>query len=487
MAQCRSPKVSVNVSETTAKSRWWLLPLPLIAILVVAEIALRFAWKPPEYYEQHFLEKPYYVLETENAGMKTYITKGLHPDAFTGPDGAAPGEPPPMDPRQISPARIRMPKARQTTRIFVVGSSPVYGGPGVRGYNLSTYLERYLAAARPNDKFEIIDAAAQQMTADVLAELLAELGRFDPDFTLIYVGGAVPTLAAPGQGAAGVEPILYRVGRTLAGLYLVRVWGPTGERTVRDGVMAINDLLYGEGGEVDETNIQKNMLQQASDEMVTLYRRMAATAAETPGRVAFYEVASDLAGSWPVWSLHFTELTKEQEKQFDKALAAAKGRLAAEDFAAVFESAKQALAIDDTYAEAHFVLGKALLGLGRADDAYRSFDRARETDASHDRLYSVPKRELAKALEQRDLTLLPTEIAFREQSETGVPGRDLFRDITHPTPLGEAVLGRIGAAWILTNLPGENAAELPPPMETVGPLGPAPPLPGQPPPDPEHP
>ncbi len=473
--ETESPK---DMARKNKRARWWLIPLPLIALLLVAEIILRLTWQPAELYEQHFLQRPFYVVESASDGSKTFITNNTNPESID-PDPHAP-PPPPADPRQISPARITVPKAAGTVRIFVMGSSPIYGGPGLSSFSLSTYLERYLAIVRPAQRFEIINAAAQQMSADILRELFDEIGQFDPDFTLVYVGGAVPTLDAP-TSLADVPSPLFSFVEGLCKLYLVRVWGPSGERAIKGFVYGVFTFLIEEAQDIEssEINMHKIMLEQSKKQLVDIYADMAKAAAKLPGRTAFYEIVSDLAGSPPLWSLSFKKLDQATRDRFNELLKTAQQHLDAGEVNAAENKAEQALAIDDTFAGAHYLYGLILMRQGRLDEAYEALDLARETDLSHDRLYSVPRRQLAHALAERGLPMLPADRAFRDSTETGIPGKDLFRDITHPTPLGLAVLGRLGAEWILDNLPGDAQQPrpiLPTAHELIGPA-PPPPIP----------
>ena len=454
------------MTRKTSRFRWWLLPLPLIGLLVLAEIVLRLAWQPPLLYESNFLLRPFYIAETQDETSTTYVTHSAKPEEIFGQSGVPPK---PMDPRQISPARIRVPKKPGTVRVFLVGSSPIYGGPGLTRFSLSTYVGKYLAVARPAVEFEIIEAAAQQMSADTLGEIIEELAVLQPDFTLVYVGGAVPTLEAPGSHeTADAAPILFKVANAIGRLYLVQVLGPSAQRSLKDAVLTVDNFLSPGDRHDNEINMQKNMLEEARRKMEDVYREMAVAAKRLPGQTAFYEVVTDLAGSPLIWSLSFKKLDPEQSKRFFSSLKEANEALANGQSTRAEAAARQALAIDDTYAEAHFVHGRALLELRRTEESYNAYDRARESDASHDRLFSAPRRQLAKALNENHLPLLPSDEAFRRNAEQGVPGPDLFRDITHPTPLGLAVLGHLGAAWILEHLPapaGQTTPVLPSPHE----------------------
>jgi len=454
--------------EKTKRFHWWWPPLSLLALLVVVELVLRLLWSPPIYISPPSLPRPFYVPDPQTANPQTYITNGTPPleiDSFE--PGQAPPPPEPRDPRQLAPVRFAMPKEQDVLRVFIVGSSPIYGGPGEHITNLSTHLRRYLEFSRPARRFEIVNAAAQQLDADTVSDLLEEIHDLEPDFTLVYVGGVVPTLAPESnRDALGADPLPLRMAVFIRNLYLIQIWGPSLQRAVDRFFLTANVVITGQDGPPDEAALTKEVIKMSKRELRDAYEVMTERARHLPGHVAFYEVVSDLAGTSPLWSLHFKKLTAQEQKTFNETLEKAKRDLAEESFAAAEAAARRALAIDDTYAEAHYVLGKALAGQGRTETAYLALEKARDTDASHDRLFSEPAAELKEILEEKGLSLLPAAQEFRRVSKTGLPGKDLFRDITHPTPLGEAVLAHLGATWILRQVPprsGEADQPLPEP------------------------
>lgn len=450
--------------EKSKRFHWWWPPLSLLILLLGAELILHLVWSPPIYITPPSLPRPFYIEDPQTVAPKTYITNGtppLEPEANE-PGHAAP-PPAPRDPRQLAPVRFMVTKDPDVIRIFIVGSSPIYGGPGEHITNLSTHLRQYLEFSLPGRRFEIVNAAAQQLDADTVSDLLGEIKNYQPDFTLVYVGGVVPTLQPEGsRDTMGANPLIFRVGTFVRNLYLVQIWGSSLQRAVDNFFNEINSLLVGDEKEIDEISLTREVIKMSKRELRDAYEVMTDRAARLPGQVAFYEVVSDLAGTRPLWSLHFKKLDKQEAAAFDRMLAQANRYLDEQRYEDAETAARQALKIEDTFAEAHYVLGLALAGQGLADRAYPALEKARDLDASHDRLFSEPAAELKQILEEKRITLLSAVREFRLAAKNGLPGKDLFRDITHPTPLGEAVLARLGAEWILTQLPPRSDGAAPP-------------------------
>jgi len=449
------------MKHKTKRSRWWLAPLSLLILLVLTEMALRLIWEPPqEAVEEIVRLRPFYVVESQQNGVTTYVTNGnaLPP----------PGVPPRVgDPRLLSPARFIMPKPADVIRIFVLGVSPIYGGLEMGGYNLSSYLLRDLKTARPDLRFEVIDAAAQQMDSQMLTEILGEINTFAPDFILTYVGGAVPSVEAPGRhDLLGAEPFLFRLVVFVQDLRLVHLLGQSTRRKLLDSLFTLDHQA---NNEEEDVNIAENVRRMSEKVLVEGYHALAKAGAGSSARVAFYEIVTDLAGSPPLWSLHKKKLSKTEKTNFIQLLSAGKQALATGDHEQALTVLDQALAIDDTYADVHYQRGLALQAAGRGDEAYEAFVKAREADASHERLFAEPVKPLHDVLSQYNLTLLPSGESFRQASASGVPGRELFRDITHPSQKGLAILGRLGVEWMLPQLPpgGEGMPQPLPPPEAI--------------------
>jgi len=440
------------MKDKAKRSRWWLLPLSLLALLALAELILRLVWTPQSMVEDVARLRPFYVVESQENGVTTYVTNGNPPSKVISYN--------PDDPRQLSALRFVMPKPAGLVRIFVMGSSPIYGGIGWSANNLSYYLMRDLQAARPDLQFEILNAAAQQMNSKTLTEIFQEIDVFAPDFILIYIGGAVPSLEAPGSHEmTDLEPVFFYVAEFVQDLRLVYLLGPTTQRKIVDFFYVLDEKAV--TGLKDEVNVAANMRRMSQESLIDGYRKLVAQAAASSSKVAFYEVVTDLAGTPPLWSLHDKKLSKQDKNDYKELLDSAERLIKDGDHDQAIAKLEQALVIDDAYAKTHYLLGQALLAAGRGDEAYQAFIDAREKDASHERLFAEPIDVLREVLNKHHLTLLPTEERFRQLSETGVPGSDLFHDITHPSTKGLAVLGRIGVEWMLPLLPpgGEGLPE----------------------------
>ncbi len=72
-------------------------------------------------------------------------------------------------------------------RIFVFGSSAAMGDPDF-SYSFSRMLEKMLAAAHPERRFEVINTAATAINSHVVLPIVRECGRRQPDLYIVLMG-----------------------------------------------------------------------------------------------------------------------------------------------------------------------------------------------------------------------------------------------------------------------------------------------------------
>ena len=79
-------------------------------------------------------------------------------------------------------------KAEGTFRIFVMGSSTVYGFPYGNNLMFSRILDKRLEEAFPSKKLEVINTAITAINSFTLADYAKQIARYRPDAVLVYAG-----------------------------------------------------------------------------------------------------------------------------------------------------------------------------------------------------------------------------------------------------------------------------------------------------------
>jgi tetratricopeptide (TPR) repeat protein len=149
---------------------------------------------------------------------------------------------------------------------------------------------------------------------------------------------------------------------------------------------------------------------------------------------------------------------------FEAALALGRNALDEGRGPAAVAAFDRALALAPRSADAHFFRGRALLRLGRDEEAREAFESAVRFDQNPFRALPVMNdivRHVAAA--HPGAILVDAERAFARASATGSPGFDLFLDYVHPSLRGNRVL----AAAVYDAIREHDLLGLEPPMVRI--------------------
>ncbi|MFW5726035.1 MAG: SGNH/GDSL hydrolase family protein, partial [Bacteroidota bacterium] len=146
-------------------------------------------------------------------------------------------------------------KPQNALRIFVLGSSTVYGFPYHQGISFPSVLENRLADAYPDKHIEVINVAVTAINSYTLADRIDEILEQQPDAILIYAGHN-EFYGALGAGAYGGMGNVHSLKKLH--LYMLRYSFYQGIRTLVDGIS---------GGGVPE-------LEAESQQVATLMERI---------------------------------------------------------------------------------------------------------------------------------------------------------------------------------------------------------------------
>jgi Flp pilus assembly protein TadD len=124
--------------------------------------------------------------------------------------------------------------------------------------------------------------------------------------------------------------------------------------------------------------------------------------------------------------------------------------------------AREWVARDGTDAGAHYLLGRALLAEGAADDARAAFQRARDEDQLRFRAPGRLNEVLRSAAAAHGATVVEVEAALRTRARDGVIGHDLITEHLHPNVEGYFLLAAAyHDALLAAGLPGPAARAVP--------------------------
>jgi tetratricopeptide (TPR) repeat protein len=223
--------------------------------------------------------------------------------------------------------------------------------------------------------------------------------------------------------------------------------------------------LYGVGPTRDDSrrlprNAEEDRL--VAEQFRFALAEMAAVARQAAVPLLLVQPAANLRDWAPEASDWSENLAPADRRQRDLAYAAAQAAWLAGDAAATVGAADAVLRLDSRPAHAHFLRGRALLALGRRDEARTALAAARDLDAVPIRRPGFLGEAIRQAWARFDLTPLDGEAALAAASADGIVGDEMILDYCHPTPAGHQRLAGLlwpaihGVLW-----PGEPVPDWP--------------------------
>jgi Flp pilus assembly protein TadD len=354
-------------------------------------------------------------------------------------------------------ASIASTRPENQCRIFVFGESAALGDPDPK-FGFARILGALLRERYPDIHFDIINTSMVAINSHVVRPIAKDCAPLGGDLWLVYMGNNEPT------GVYGTSRVYSKMTPPLPMIRALLLL-----KKFRAGQMLDQAALL-IGSEKSLPTSWGGMQMQADQftrhsapEMPRIYANFRANlddilqAGSAAGAQAIVStVAVNLKDCPPFASLHRADLPESDLDQWQKLFDEGVSAEASGDCGRAGPLYEQALAIDDTHAEAQFRLARCYLKQGKDDDANRKFQTARDLDALRLRADSTINdaiRETAAAHANSGALLLDAEAAFAQNSKEGPPGSDWFYEHVHFRFAGNYLLARLFAEQIEKALP----------------------------------
>lgn len=344
-------------------------------------------------------------------------------------------------------------KAPGTYRIFCLGGSTTYGHPFEDTTSFCGWLREFLPAADPSRNWEVVNAGGISYASYRVANLMNELARYEPDLFIVYTGQNEFLEERTYRSVRGIPRwiISAKVILSKSRIFsiMTSVLAPSEKRRQKhDPASAI---LAGEVREILNDTIgpttytrNEELKRDVLAHFKFNLRRMISIANSSASRILFIVPASNAKDMSPfksenksgiaaadrsAWAILYQE---GRELQKNGKTGAALGRY------------REAIRIDDAYADLHFRTGRVLVSLNRYGEAGRSFQRAIDEDICPLRAatpFVSAVRETpdgSGALLVDFEKLLKADCLRRYGHE--VLGKEYFLDHVHPTIEGNRML-----------------------------------------------
>lgn len=345
-------------------------------------------------------------------------------------------------------------KDDKTYRIFCLGGSTTYGRPYRDKLSFCGWLRAYLQAADPSREWEVINAGGISYASYRVARMMNELKDYQPDMFIVY-SGQNEFLEQRSYGALQQLPDwVINLDATMSG---TRIY--TAMKLVMDEIHSGSadlslkrDQLEGEVDDILNHTLgpksyhRDEMLKQ---QIIMHYqmnlRRMAKIADSVDAGIVFVKPTINLRDMSPFKSEHSNDLELDALMQWQALYSDAHELQQAGRLDAALIKYRQALAIDNRYAELHFRIGQILFDQLRYDEAEAAFRRAVEEDVAPLRILASMQQVVADVAAAEDAPLIDfhaiMQQAYLDEYGHSVFGSEYFTDHVHTNVEGYRKLG----------------------------------------------
>jgi tetratricopeptide (TPR) repeat protein len=347
--------------------------------------------------------------------------------------------------RLFNPQSFAADKPDDVTRVFCLGGSTTYGRPYGDVTSFCGWLRELLAAARPERRFEVVNAGGISYASYRVALLMEELAGYEPDLFVIYSGhneflerrtyGDVLATPRPVRGLAALASrtrIFTAAQRVAERLRPAPESSTEGKPQLDDEVRTLLDASVGPDAYHRDDSWREQVLRHYRFSLA----RMVDVARAAGAGAVFVNPAANLRHSSPFKSEHREGLGEAEGERwqtlFDQAEAAHQAGRSADALAVL----DQAAAIDDRYAHLHYLRGQVLDALGRPAEAKVAYERARDEDVCPLRALGEMRAIVDEVAAEREVSVVDFIDLVERLSPGGIPGEQVFLDHVHPTVEG---------------------------------------------------
>ncbi|MDH3733921.1 MAG: tetratricopeptide repeat protein [Gemmatimonadota bacterium] len=331
-------------------------------------------------------------------------------------------------------------KATPVTRITCLGGSTTYGRPYDDGTSFCGWLREFLPVVDPSRQWEVINAGGISYASYRVVRLMDELVRHEPDLFIIYTGHNEFLERRTYDRLLRTPEFVRDLGSLASRLRLYSLLSDViypSEEVLETEVDAVLDNSVG-----PEDYHRDDALRDAVLEHYRIsLQRMARVGRESGAEVIFVTPASNIRDFSPFKAEPSAGLDSARILQIGLHKATITQHLDNEENEQAANLADHALAIDSRDAELLFLRGRALLALGKTDEASRAFVAARDEDVAPLRALTSMPGVVAEVASDNGTGLVDFAGMMEESSPGGIPGDELFLDHVHPSIEANRMLG----------------------------------------------
>ncbi len=338
-------------------------------------------------------------------------------------------------------------KQKGSFRIFCLGGSTTVGFPYGYAGSFPLHLRERLRRMFPDKNIEVINLGMTATNSFTALDLATELPAYDPDLIIVYDGHN------EFYGALGVAS-RESVGQSL---WLTRIYLRAIHSklflALRDAYTRIRGIPSSQPAEGAGTMMERLARGQEIERGSATYARaleifrantedLVSVAQRHHIPILFGTQVSNLRDLPPFVSRHRPDLSANQLQTFDIAIDRGLAERRSGRHEAALSAFQEALLIDSTYARICYEIARSLDTLGRVDEAFVHYIRARDLDCLRFRASSDFNEVIRNAARTPGVFVAEIERSFLKASPQGIVGSNLILEHVHPNLRGYFLLAR---------------------------------------------
>lgn len=336
--------------------------------------------------------------------------------------------------------RFPVGKAVGVTRVFCLGGSTTYGRPYDDRTSFCGWLRAFLPAVDPSRQWEVINAGGISYASYRVVRLMEELVRHEPDLFIVYTGHNEFLEKRTYERLLGTPEFMRDLASLASRLRLYSLLSDViypGKDVLETEIDALLDDSVGP----EDYHRDDPMRDAVLEHFRISLQRMTRIGQESGAEIIFVTPASNIRDFSPFKSEPSAGLDSVRIHQIGLLKESIAEHLDNQEHKQAADLAIQALAIDPRDAELLFFEGRALLALGKIDEARRAFIAARDEDVAPLRALTPVPGIVAEVASENGNALVDFAGMIEERSPGGIPGEGHFLDHVHPSIEVNRMLG----------------------------------------------
>ena len=358
--------------------------------------------------------------------------------------------------RQMDPFVFPLEKERNGYRIFILGGSAAQGIPD-GAYCFGRVLEVMLRKTYPEVGFQVITVAMPAINSHVVYQIARNCLEYDPDLFVVYMGNN--EVVGPYGAGTVFSPLAGHLGQIRGSIFIKSSRLAQLITGLAERIKNKREIQSWRGLEM----FMSRQVCKDDEALARVYRHfqmnfedIIAGAGRRQVPLVLCTVGTNLRDCPPFASKHSRVLSEDDKKKFEKSFALGKQAENDKDFESALQRYREALSIDNGFAEVHFRAGQCHWYKAEYDDAKNSYVRALDYDTLRFRVDPQINKiinEVGRKYEGKGVYLVDAMKVFSENSPQGITGRELFYEHVHMTLKGNYLLGRAVFSQIEKILP----------------------------------